>query len=118
MLVVRDKTIIRTRGIISDIADKRFGHLFPAFTEEFIRDFCTEEKSIDWIRIVKLNAENKKKNAAHFQFRRLAQMKVIRGFKLVICLQNIEIHNNAVCRGVIMKGRGIIVKSNEYNPGF
>jgi hypothetical protein len=30
-----------------------------AFTEEFIRDFCTEDKSIDWVKIVKLNAEKK-----------------------------------------------------------
>jgi hypothetical protein len=28
-----------------------------AFTEEFIRDFCTENKAIDWAKIVKLNAE-------------------------------------------------------------
>ena len=36
--------------------EKAYAEIITSFTAEFIRDYCIEEKKIDWEKIIKLNS--------------------------------------------------------------
>jgi len=42
----------------NDAFEDAFGRLHTTFTREFIKDFCREDDSIDWTKILEINAGN------------------------------------------------------------